>query len=311
MKRMFLLTIFAVVLCCTVGGQTSQPAQPVSPVSNDPFWQEDQGAENFPKMSEERITQFLEQIRKENPARANELGKLRKENPDEFRTQFRAEFIKQMRQRREHQGGPGTPPGSESRPGPGGPQGPMPSQRPSQPGQPQPAGPGGGRWRERMEKMHNDFIAWLEKNYPDQAESLKSLQEKKPEEYMPRAMELMHRYEPIMRAEKDNPKLAQAMKDDLELQKQRDALLRQIHSATGKEREKLIAELKDNVSRRFDVIMSKKQMQYDNLKKRLEDLKKEVKTREGELEKLKTTKDKAVTEHLNELVSQAEKVQWD
>ncbi len=304
MKRMFLLTIFAVVLCCTVAGQ---PQQPVSPVSNDPFWQEDQGAENFPKMSEERITQFLEQIRKENPARVDELGKLRKENPDEFRTQFRAEFIKQMRQRRERPGGPGTPPGPESGPGPGGPQGPM----PSQPGQPQPAGPGGGRWRERMEKMHNDFIAWLEKNYPDQAESLKSLQEKKPEEYMPRAMELMHRYEPIMRAEKDNPKLAQVLKDDLELQKQRDALLRQIHSATGKERGKLIAELKDNVSRRFDVIMSKKQLQYDDLKKRLEDLKKEVKTREGELEKLKTTKDKAVTEHLNELVSQAEKVQWD
>jgi len=309
MKRTFLLTIFAVVLCCTVWGQTSQPAQPVSPVSNDPFWQEDQGAENFPKMSEERITQFLEQIRKENPAKADELEKLRKENPDEFRTQFRAEFIKQMRQRREreYQGGPGTPPGSESRPGPGGPQGPLSPGRAEQPGQPRPMG---GRW-ERMEKMHNDFIAWLEKNYPDQAESLKSLQEKKPEEYMPRAMELMHRYEPIMRAEKDNPKLAQVLKDDLELQKQRDALLRQIHSATGKEREKLVAQLKENVSRRFDVIMSKKQLQYDDLKKRLEDLKKEVKTREGELEKLKTTKDKAVTEHLNELVSQAEKVQWD
>jgi hypothetical protein len=305
MKKIFLLTLLAVFFCTVWAAEPQKPA--TSPVSDDPFWQEE-SADNFPKMSEERINQFLEQLRKENPARAGELEKLRKEKPEEFRTQLQAEFMKQMRERWNR---PEGPQGPESRPGPGGPQGPTPPGGPEQAGQPQPGGPGGGHWRERMEKMHNDFIAWLEKNYPEQAEAIKPLREKQPEEYMAKTMELMRKYEPIMRAEKNNPKLAQAMKDDLELQKQRDALLKDIRSAKGKERDKLIAELKDNVARRFDVIMTKKQLQYDDLKKRLEELQKEVKTREGELEKLKTTKDKAVSEHLNELVSQAEKVQWD
>jgi signal transduction histidine kinase len=285
MKKIFLLTLLAVFFCTVRAAEPQKPA--TTPVSDDPFWQEE-SADNFPKMPEERITQFLEQLRKENPVRADELEKLRKEKPDEFRNQLQVEFMKQMRQRRNR---PEGQQGPESRPGPG--------------------GPGGGHWRERMEKMHNDFIAWLEKNYPEQAEALKPLREKEPEEYTAKAMDLMRKYEPIMRAEKNNPKLAQAMKDDLELQKQRDTLLREIHSAKDKEREKLIAELKDNVARRFDVIMTKKQLQYDDLKKRLEELQKEVKMREGELDKLKTTKDKAVAEHLNELISQAEKVQWD
>jgi hypothetical protein len=304
MKKIFLLTLFAVFFCTVWAAEPQKPA--TSPVSEDPFWQEE-SADNFLKISEERTNQFLEQLRKENPARADELEKLRKEKPDEFRTQLQVEFMKQVRQRWNR---PEGQQGSESRPGPGSPQGPMPAGRPEQAGQPQPGGPG-DRWRERMEKMHNDFIAWLEKNYPEQAEAIKPLREKQPEEYMARTMELMRKYEPIMRAEKNNPKLARAMKDDLELQKQRDALLKEIRTAEGKEKEKLIADLKDNVARRFDVIMTKKQLQYDDLKKRLEGLQKEVKTRESELEKLKTTKDKAVSEHLNELVSQAEKVQWD
>jgi chromosome segregation ATPase len=87
--------------------------------------------------------------------------------------------------------------------------------------------------------------------------------------------------------------------------------VRQIHSAIGKDRDKLLAELKEVVSRRFDVIMARKQLQYDDLKKRLEDLQKEVTTRENELDKLKSNKDNAVKEHFDELLKQAEKMQWD
>ena len=128
-------------------------------------------------------------------------------------------------------------------------------------------------------------------------------------------MELMHRYEPIMRAERSNPKLAQVMKEDLDLQKQRDNILRQLRTATDKEKDKLMAELKDNVSRRFDVIIARKQLQYDDLRRRLEDLQAEVKTREQELQKLKSNKDEAVKKHIddlvNELNSKTEKMQWN
>jgi hypothetical protein len=309
MKRFVLLMIFALAAALSVAAdQPAQPPAKAATVGNNDFWKEDWGPDNFPRISEDRINQLLLQIRNENPARADELEKLRKENIDEFRNQLRTEAMKLLRQQPRPQGGPREPQGPEQRPGMGGPEGgpKPPSDRPQQgqPGQP-------GRWRDHMERMHNDFIAWLEKNYPEQADALKQLREKEPDKYMERVMEQMNRYEPIMRAEKSNPKLAQVMKDDLELQKQRDTLVRQIHSAIGKDRDKLLAELKEVVSRRFDVIMARKQLQYDDLKKRLEDLQKEVTTRENELDKLKSNKDNAVKEHFDELLKQAEKMQWD
>jgi hypothetical protein len=275
MKPFILIMIFALAaFACIAAEQPAQtPAKPIV-VSDDDFWNEDWGPDNFPKISEDRMNQLLVQIRKENPARADELEKLRKENIEKFRSQIRSEVSRLLRQQPPREGGP-------------------------------------ERWRGRMERMHDDFIAWMEKNYPEQAAALKQVREKEPDKYMERVMEKMHTYDPIRQAERSNPKLAQVMKDDLELQKQRDALVRQIHSATGKDRDKLLAELKDVVSRRFDIIMARKQLQYDDLKKRLEDLQKEVQKQERELEKLKTNKDKAVKEHFDELVNKAEKMNWN
>jgi hypothetical protein len=311
MKPFILIMIFALAaFVCVAADQSAQiPPKPVT-VSDDDFWSENWGPDNFPRIPEDKINQLLLQIRKENPARADELEKLRKENVGQFRNQIRGEVTKMLRQQPPRQDGPGEPQGPGHEPGAGRPEGPMPpSDRPQQGQRGEPGSP--DRWRDRMERMHNDFIAWLEKNYPEEAVTLKQFREKEPDKYMERVMEKMHLYEPIMRAERSNPKLAQVMKDDLELQKQRDALVKQIHSATGTDREKLLADLKDVVSRRFDIIMARKQLQYDDLKIRLEDLQKEVQKQEQELEKLKTNKDKAVKEYFDGLVNKAEKMNWD
>jgi hypothetical protein len=286
------------------------------PVGNDSFWQEDLSRPEPPKvLSEERLGQFLEHLRRQNPARADELERLRAENPEQFRLEIREEFanrFRQMRQQQEHRERqhPQSPPPGMPAPEamPDIPKTPGMHGMPGIPGQP---GENWGQWRERLEKMHTELLTWLEKNAPDEAVRLKQLREKQPEEYVIRTAELMRKYGPIMRAEKDNPKLAEVMKDDLENQRRRDELLRQIGGATGEEKDKLVAELKTVVARRFDLIMAKKQMQYDDLRKRLEELQKEVKLREGELETQKANKDKAIEEHVAELVAGAKKINWE
>ncbi|MBN2512177.1 MAG: hypothetical protein JXB18_04505 [Sedimentisphaerales bacterium] len=290
-------------------------------VAMDEFWAEEL-ARPEPQLPDERIDQFLEQIRIQDPAKAEQFDKLRKENPDEFRKQIRAEFITRFRQMRqqferggrdrdrrpegappEQMGGRGQGPQSFGQPGTG--QGPQPFGQPGgQPGY-------GTPWKDRIERMHNDFIAWLEKNYPIQAVEIKNLREKKPEEYIGKMAELMRRYGPIIEAERTNPKLAAILKEDMENQRLTDELLKQIRRARGQDKEKLVAELSPLISRRFDLIMAKMQMQYDDMRRRLEELQKEVKNREGELDKLKNNKDAAVDERVKKLLSESEKVKWD
>ena len=67
------------------------------------------------------------------------------------------------------------------------------------------------------------------------------------------------------------------------------------------------------VSSRFDLIVKRKQIEYEQLRNRLEKLKKEVEQREAEVEKWKDAKFKneSVKARLEELVSGAEKFQWD
>lgn len=293
-----LILCFCCSLCLAQADKANKPEN--KPVSNDSFWQEELLRPEPPKaLSEERINTFLEHLRQQNPARADELEKLRIDNPEQFRLEIREEFanrLRQIRQQHEH--------GDRENPTPP----PSPDGMPRTPGQP---GEVRGQWKERLEKMHNELLAWLEKNVPDEAVKLKNLREKQPEEYVTRTSELMRKYAPIMRAEKDNPQLAEVMKEDLENQRRQDELLHQIASATGEEKDKLTAELKTVIVRRFDLIIAKKQMQYDDLRKRLDELNKEVKAREGELENQKANKDKAIEERLTELVSRAQKVNWD
>jgi len=304
------------LLCLVSFAQTDKPDDTVKETTGtaamDDFWAEEL-ARPEPQLPDERIDQFLEQIRIQDPAKAEQFEKLRKENPEEFRKQIRAEFntrFRQMRQQferggrdRRPEGGPPEEMGGRGQ-GPGGPDRSGPGQPGGQPGY-------GTPWKDRIERMHNEFIAWLEKNYPIQAVEIKNLRENKPEEYIGKMAELMRRYGPIIEAERSNPRLAAILKEDMENQRLTDELMKQLRRAKGQDKEKLVAELKALVSRRFDLIMAKKQMQYDDLRRRLDELQKEVKNREGELDKLKSNKDTAVGERVDDLVSQAEKVKWD
>ena len=165
-------------------------------------------------------------------------------------------------------------------------------------------------WKEQLEKKHVQFIEWLQENYPDKAEQLLADQNKKPNEFVQRLAEVMEVYEPIQKADRYNPELAKVLRKDLELQDQRDQLIREISLANEQDRPELLKRLKETVAARFDNIIHKKQLIYNHLRKRLERLKEKLETRAKELEQLKAEKDQSVEKRMKELTEQAEKIDW-
>jgi len=187
--------------------------------------------------------------------------------------------------------------------------------------------PGGGRremMRERGERMHersermydrhSEYLEWLGKNHPEEAEKLAELKDKKPELYRKHLRYRYKKYRKIMDAEEENPQLAEVLKQELELKIKRDKLLRKITGAADdKQKEKLVKKLKELISNRFDLIVKRKQIGYELLSKRLEELKKELKQSEAGIEKWKATKfrEEKVKERLEKLMSRIEEFDWD
>ena len=270
------------------------------------------------KLTDERIEEFLDQLAEAHPDRAAELRKLRKSNPEQFRKELRETFA----ERRRVGGHPGDEPRGEGRGGarerPGRGPGRM-GGRPEMEAGPGPRSGGslggrGGRrerWRERIQERHEEYIEWLKDNYPEKAKKLVQLREKNPDEYIKHVMASRERYGDIMEAQERSPELAEVLKEELELKRDRAKLLEKIRSDKGKQRKDLIQKLEEVVNTRFDLIVRKKQLRYEHLLRRLERLQKEVKQREAEVEKLKSKKAQFIKERLEELTSKAEKMNWD
>ncbi len=259
------------------------------------IWAEDSPPPLEEPWSGRRLESFLVRLEQEDPNRAAELRSLRQSDPQKFQEVVRAELERFLRA--------GDRPRS---PEPmAGPQGPMGAG---------PGGSGGGpgsRWLEHLQRRHEEFIQWLQKNNPELAAELEQIREKDPALYFTRVMDARRRYDPIMETEKRNPELAKVLLEDLAMQKQRDELLKKLRGTEGAEREKLLQELKTLVSQRFDLIIRKKTLQYQELEQRLKRLQEEIEKRRSEISKLQAGKQQAVEEHVKDLTAQAEKMSWD
>jgi len=182
-------------------------------------------------------------------------------------------------------------------------------------------GPGGtlgeGRremMRGRMRERHAEYIEWLEKNHPEEAEKLAELREKKPELYMRHIALSLKKYGRIAEAAKGNPELAKVLKEDLELKKERDKLLRKITAASDDgEKKESVEQLQEVIGSRFDLIVRRKQIEYEQLLKKLEKLRERVKESEAEVEKWKDAefKNENVKVRLEKLISRKEEFGWD
>lgn len=306
----------AAALVASLALMSLTPAMQAAEAEEDIWSDEPTDTQRRPRLSDERIEEFLDRLAEAHSERAEELRKLRKDNPEQFRREIRQAFAER------HQMGdrPGGEPRGQGRGGgrPG--SGTGPGRMRGRPGPDPERGPGVGRsgrrerWRERIARRHDEYIEWLDKNFPEEAKKLARLREKDPEDpeaYIQKVMASRDKFEEIMEAQERNPELAEVLKEELELKRERGRLLGRIRTAQGKQRTKLIQQLEEIVNRRFDLIVRKKQLRYEHLLRRLERLQKEVKQREAEVEKLKSKKARFIKERLEELTSKAEKIDWD
>ncbi|MDD5011790.1 MAG: hypothetical protein PHQ00_06680, partial [Phycisphaerae bacterium] len=154
-------------------------------------------------------------------------------------------------------------------------------------------------------------LSWLEKNEPEKAKELAALKASDPPGYR-RMMFEMRNYRQIIEAEQTNPALAEALKQDITLKQKRNELLEKIKGTTDeKKKAELTTQLKEVIEQRFDLIVQKKQLRYEELQKRLEDLQQIVNKSQAELETLKSKKAEQTEKHLEELLSQTERIDWD
>jgi hypothetical protein len=301
-------------VCLIIGGTgwgtiyAGEMAQEEQIASEPPAFHEGQ----MPQAGPEQLDRMLEEIRKTNPQQADELAKLRQENPEAFRAELRKAMRERFAQRMKEQ--MGEPEGRRMR-------GQQPMMTPGD--NPKGKRPGEGAWighggpemmREWMEKGHEEYIKWLESNYPDEAAKLKQLKEENPDQYARAVMASGRKYWPIFFASKDNPQLAKVLKEQLAMKEDRNIILRRISQTTDeKEKKELTAELEKIVGRQFDLIVTKKQLAYEDLAKKLEDLKKELEHKKAEVEKWKGKdfKNDQVQKRVNELLSQTEKFEWE
>lgn len=229
------------------------------------------------KLTEKDVQQVLEEIKKTDPQRAEKLTALRQSDPTKFVDAIREEI-------RKHK----------------------PAEKPAP--QPQKTQP---EWQEQLKSKHDRFLEWLEKGSPDDFKELVQLREANPEKYVQRTLDLMKIYEPIQRAERYSPQLAELMKQELKLQKRQDDLLVQINLAAKEQQAKLVEELKQLVSTQFDTIVLEKQLRCELLRKRLETLTQQLEAQAAELDTLKQNKSPAVEDRIKELAQRTEKVNWD
>jgi len=235
---------------------------------------------------------MLERIRETDPQSADRLKALHENDPEAFKEELQ-EYMQSHRRDMY---------GDKQREGPGPNEGKGPHER------------GGRAWRERMKEMqkkHEEYLSWLEENYPEEANGLEQTRKENPWLYMRQLMKSGRKYGPVAEAAKNNPELASVLKADIELRDTRDEILKKLDSAKPEEKEALKVQLKEIVSKRFDLIVQRKQLRHKELLNKLEDLKRQVEDSEVEVEKWKASKDERVKTRLKELLERTEEFQWD
>jgi hypothetical protein len=166
-------------------------------------------------------------------------------------------------------------------------------------------------WRKRRRA---EFLEWLGKTAPKEAQELAKLRETNPDLYAEKFDLVWKKYARIFEEGRRNPELAEVLLGDLELQKRREELLKKIKDANSeKEKKKLAAELEEVVADRFDLIVRRKQIAYERLLKWLEELRERVRESRGEIAKWRSDefKNENVKKRMDDLLEETPKLSWD
>jgi len=268
-------------------------------------WQENEprGRGSFRRfeLTDEAIERMMSRLEKEDPAKAKELAKLRESNAEKFKAELRKvmreRFGQRWREQRDQKAGQKFRPGQ------------------AEGGEHRGHGTAGKRGTGRMmRERHGEFLEWLKKNYPEEAKKLDELGDEKPKLYEERLRLNLRQYRRIFEASKESPKLVKVLKEDLQLKKDRNKLLTRIRATKDADKKKeLMKELRDVVNNRYDLIVRRKQIEYENLLTKLEKLKEQVKKSKTAVERWDDAgfKNESVKARLEELVSKTGKFRWN
>jgi hypothetical protein len=285
--------------------KSTEPAPaPSDAAGEEDIWSEDtaKGEHERPELTAERIERIMNRLAETDPNKAEQLKQLQQKDPEKFKAELRdvmrEQFGKRIHERMEKQMEPI------------GPEGALPERGMQRRGEPF----GRGHMPPEMEMRwrYDKYLDWLKENYADEAEKLAELNKRDPNAYWKQLGLSMKKYGRIAEAARENPRLAEVLKKDLALRQQQDKLLEEIESASDKDKEGLVKDLKEVLNNRFDVIVERKQIEYEQLLSRLEMLKKDVEERKARMEKWKDAKfkDDSVKARIDELLGKSDKFTW-
>jgi len=298
------VTILFLAMAAVVLLSASRPCRAVEK-DDKLVWSEDKPERwhGWFELTDEAIERTMNRLRETNPEKAKELAKLREKDPEKFkakirkiREKFGKRPMKHMERRAERMGW-----WKEGKPD-------------EAIGHYHKALELGRKRAPRMREKHAEYLEWLKKNYPEKAEKLAELRKTRPELYMKKLGLSRKKYGRIAEAAEENPELAEALKEDLELKKKRDKLFRKIRTAADDdEKKKYVGKLEEVISKRFDLIVKRKQIKYERMRKKLEKLEAQVKRSEAKVKKWQDVefKSESVKTRLEELVSETEKFKWE
>lgn len=165
-------------------------------------------------------------------------------------------------------------------------------------------------WRK---KWREEFLEWLGKAVPKEAQELNNLKDTDPDLYTKKYDLVRRKYQRIYDEQRRNPELAEVLMAEIELDERQEVLLKKIKDTKNeKEKNKLMAQLEEIVSNKYDLIIRKKIIAYEFLLKRVEELQKELSKSSEELRIFRDPKIKEhnVKERMEELTKPSRQFRW-
>jgi hypothetical protein len=139
------------------------------------------------------------------------------------------------------------------------------------------------RWEKWLQERREAFLEWLGENMPDEAKELATFKDN-PDHYGEKYELVWRKYGRIYEENRRNPELAKILLEDVKLQKRRDDLIARIKTTKDERQQKrLQSELQEVVGLRYDLIVRRKQMAYEWLLKRLEELQNKINESRAEI----------------------------
>jgi hypothetical protein len=170
------------------------------------------------------------------------------------------------------------------------------------------------RIESRRQERNNKFLEWLKANYPAEEQALTKLKETGSQAYLTGFDSVMNRYGYIFEAENSSPELAAILKEDLELRKRSDHLCSRIRNAkSDADKQAIGAELQEVVARRYDLIVRRKEVAYEQLLQRLEGLQKQVTDSKVDIARFKDEqiRQENVRQRVEALIGNKVRFKWD